>query len=182
MEPESKEPIYLESDKIYLTPFTRQHLENNNYLKWLNNLNTTKHLGLPDYMMPVSFKDLENYFEQNAFSRNNVLLAVIERETLEFIGTVRLAHINWISRVAVIGIMLGDDEKRGLGYASEMTKLIVDYAFNTLNLHKLTASAHNANLPSLKCFQRLGYIYAHDKGWGAPHRLYRSKSPQVNSA
>ena len=74
-----------------------------------------------------------------------------------FIGTVRVSHINWVSRVAVIGIMLGDVSKRGRGYAAEMTKLIVEYAFGVLNLNKLTASGHSSNIASLNCFKKLGF-------------------------
>ena len=54
--------------------------------------------------------------------------------------------------------MLGDDCIRGQGYAAEMTKLTVNYAFEVLNINKLTASAHSANIPSLKCFKRLGFM------------------------
>ena len=57
----------------------------------------------------------------------------------------------------MIGIMLGDISTRGRGYAAEMTKLTVDYAFEVLNINKLTATAHSTNLPSLKCFKRLGF-------------------------
>ena len=35
-------PIYLEGENIYLTPFTRDHLEMKDSWLWLDNLDTTK--------------------------------------------------------------------------------------------------------------------------------------------
>jgi len=154
---EPNKSVYLNGVNIYLTPFTREHLEDREYWVWMNTIDTTKHLGLPDYLMPVSFEELEEYFKQNAYSSNNILFAVVEKSSDKFIGTVRVSHINWVSRVAVIGIMLGDVSKRGRGYAAEMTKLIVEYAFGVLNLNKLTASGHSSNIASLKCFKKLGF-------------------------
>ena len=150
-------PIYLEGKNIYLTPFTRDHLEMKDYWLWLNNLDTTKNLGIHDYVMPVSFEKLTEYFDNNAFKANNILFAVMEKKSNKFIGTVRVSHINWISRTAVIGILLGDLSSRGKRFASEMTRLAVDYIFNVLNLNKITASAHSANIPSLKCFRGLNF-------------------------
>ncbi|MCH7786633.1 MAG: GNAT family N-acetyltransferase [Chloroflexi bacterium] len=152
-----EQPVFIAGERVYLTPFTRRHLEEPSYLRWMNDLETTKHLGLPDYLMPVSFQELESYFEQNSFSRNNAFFAVAEKSSDKFIGTLRVSHINWITRVAEIGIMLGDESVRGRGYASEMVQLAVDYAFDVLNMRKLVAGAHSENHASLRCFERLGF-------------------------
>jgi ribosomal-protein-alanine N-acetyltransferase len=150
-------PPFLHGKRVELEPFTQVHLEDPAYLKWLNDLETTKHLGLPGYLMPVSFEELARYYQQNVSSKNDLFFAVIETEMQKFIGTLRIAHIDWISRVAEIGIMIGETSARGHGYASEMVQLAVNYAFNTLNLRKLIAGAHSGNLASLRSFTRLGF-------------------------
>ena len=45
----------------------------------------------------------------------------------------------------------------GNGYASEAISLLTDFAFDTLNLHKLTAGCYEQNMGSLKTFQKAGF-------------------------
>ena len=148
---------YIDGSRVALVPFTREHLEHPAYLRWLNDLNTAKHLGIPSYVMPVARAELERYFLTNENSTNDVFFAVIEKSTTRFIGTLRVAHINWISRIGEIGIMIGAVEARGKGYANEMVELATRYAFQTLNLRKLVAGAHVENPASLKPFLRIGF-------------------------
>jgi len=148
---------FLRGSNVALVPFARQHLEDPAYLAWLNDLEVTKHLGIPTYLMPVSFDELQRYFEANAYHHSNILFAVLEEGSGRFIGTVRLSHINWVTQTAEIGVMLGDSHSRGKRYGSEMVELIVGYAFDQLNIRKLVAGSHAANKASLGCFLRLGF-------------------------
>jgi len=47
-----------------------------------------------------------------------------------------------------------EKEQWGKGYATEAISLVVNYAFNNLNLHRVTAGCTELNLGSLKAFQK----------------------------
>jgi len=42
-----------------------------------------------------------------------------------------------------------DDESRGKGYETKATSLMVDFAFNTLGMQKVTAKVLDENTPSI---------------------------------
>ena len=70
------------------------------------------------------------------------------------IGNIKLGPINWIYRIADIGVLIGEKDCWGEGYATEAIALIKEYAFNVLGLHKLTAGSIGLNEGSVKAFQK----------------------------
>lgn len=148
---------YLKGEKISLVPFTREHLENPKYMAWMNDVKLTSQLALGDYVMPVTFEQLDAYYSKNGLSRNGVFFAVHENKTNRFIGTAKLAHIDWLTRCGEFGRVLGDKDSQGKGYGTEIISLILDYAFNVLNLNKVAAGTHADNIAALKTYEKFNF-------------------------
>jgi len=74
----------------------------------------------------------------------------------EFIGTTRL-DINWIFRNAILSIMIGDTNHWGKGIGTEVIGIVKDYAFKTLNLHKLESGYLSGNIASQRIFEKNGF-------------------------
>lgn len=53
---------------------------------------------------------------------------------------------------------------RGLGYATEAARALLDYAFNKLNATKVIAQCDNRNIASEKVMKKLGMTLIDDKG------------------
>jgi len=68
------------------------------------------------------------------------------------VGTIDLFDYDPLHRRAGIGILINKAD-RGYGYASEALELLIDYAFNTLQLHQLYCNISADNEKSLKLFQ-----------------------------
>jgi len=81
-------------------------------------------------------------------------IARIEDDTV--IGTCTLAAISREHRRAELGYALGR-AYWGQGYASEAVRAIVQYAFDTLDLHRLEADVDPHNHASIRCLERLGF-------------------------
>ena len=148
---------YLTGEKIYLAPFTRRHLESEQYYRWMNSLKITSQFGMIEYLMPVSSKQLEAYYSTNAFSGHSILFAVHEKQSDKFIGTSKLGHLNWVSRCAEFGRVIGEKDMRSKGYGTEIIKLILEYAFLILNLNKVVAGTSVENIAALKTYEKFGF-------------------------
>jgi diamine N-acetyltransferase len=75
----------------------------------------------------------------------------------KLLGHVGLYKIDKIAKKTEVGILIADDESRGKGYGSKITNVMVDYAFNTLGLHKVTAEVIKENVPSVAMFKKCGF-------------------------
>ena len=74
-------------------------------------------------------------------------------DQLNTIGTIDLYDFEPAHRRAGVGVLIISEE-RGKGYASEALELLIDYAFNTLNLHQLFSHISSSNIVSLNLFAK----------------------------
>ncbi len=81
----------------------------------------------------------------------------IETKTGETIGTVALTDINEYHKIAEIGIVIGDKTWWGKGAATEVVRAIVDYAFDTLGLMRVSAEAEAGNIGIAKVLEGVGF-------------------------
>jgi [ribosomal protein S5]-alanine N-acetyltransferase len=73
------------------------------------------------------------------------------------IGTINLFQV---LRGSIQGAFIGyflDKEHNGKGYTTEAAKLVVDYAFHELNLHRIEAGVMPHNIGSIRVLEKAGF-------------------------
>lgn len=76
----------------------------------------------------------------------------------QIIGLINLDDVNGADRHAEIGIALTSDDRRGQGYAAEALRLMIDFAFLELDLHRLWARIIEGNNASIRLFKQVGFF------------------------
>lgn len=145
---------FLSGERICIRALERADLDGN-YLQWLNDYEVTKYLE--SGIFPNNMEAMERYFERIDQSPNDVMFAIIEKDNNKHIGNIKIGNINWVSRTADIGFLVGEKESWGKGYGSEAVKLAVDYCFNRLNLQKIIIGVVSINLASIRICEKLGF-------------------------
>ena len=74
-----------------------------------------------------------------------------------YVGNIRLSHIRWRHRRAEVAILIGRRDQWGKGIATEAIRLVTQFAWNRLDLHKLTAGIVAPNVGSRRAFEKAGY-------------------------
>lgn len=93
----------------------------------------------------------------DGFSRRALFQWGIARRTDDLvIGTCTLFHTDLDNRRAEIGYALRRDHW-GHGYMREALTALLDFAFNTLNLHRVEADVDPRNDSSVRTLERLGF-------------------------
>lgn len=75
------------------------------------------------------------------------------------IGTIHISEIEWNHRHAWISIGIGERTDRGSGLGQEALTLAIDFAFNDLNLHRLSLGVFGDNTPAIRLYERLGFTH-----------------------
>lgn len=88
----------------------------------------------------------------------NHMFAIRETKSKNLIGCIGLTYINWIYKNADLSIYIGEnnhyiDDKKAL----EATKIILDYGFNQLNLHKIWTEIYEFDNIKKNFFDMLGF-------------------------
>lgn len=145
---------YSEGKIIYLRE-VRESDVNDEYYNWLNDPEINQFLETRFY--PRSKNDILNYVRKMDGNPDEIFFAIYFKENDKHIGNIKLGPINWIHRRGDISLVIGNKEYWGKGFATEAIGLVIDFAFNVLNLHKLCAGYYESNIGSAKAFAKCGF-------------------------
>lgn len=73
------------------------------------------------------------------------------------VGFVALFGLEWGNRMAKMAIGIGDARFRGQGYGSEGMRLILNYAFWELNLHRVGLDVITYNHRAIALYEKMGF-------------------------
>lgn len=127
---------------------------NATYCSWLNDKETNRYLE--SRFNVWSLDTLKAYFLEK--ENNEIMLAIIDIKKNEHIGNIKISSIDLIHKRAELGLLIGNKEYWGKGVATEVIRLVTEYCFLDLKLHKVTAGAYAENKASIKAFLKNGFI------------------------
>jgi RimJ/RimL family protein N-acetyltransferase len=130
-------------DNVHFAAWT----QNDTYLRTMDN----------DPARPLS-AEAHAQWEQGFISAPDVFhfrLRTLADDTL--IGMVVLGGVQWTNQTAFLGINIGDTAYWGKGYGTDAMRLIVNYGFRELNLHRITSSTISYNIGSIRVHEKVGF-------------------------
>lgn len=144
--------VFRDGKRIYLRPILESDIPY--FLKWMNDEGLTKYLIV---YLPQTEASEKRWFERVTKSDTDIIFAIVEKSTDKLIGTMGLHNISWKDRTATTGAIIGEAEYWDRGYGTEAKMLLLNYAFNTLNLRKICSSVRDFNARSVKYQKKCGY-------------------------
>jgi UDP-4-amino-4,6-dideoxy-N-acetyl-beta-L-altrosamine N-acetyltransferase len=143
---------FLIGEKVYLRPL--QQSDAANFVKWLNHPDIQR---LTLRIRPLTLEEEADYMERMRQSTTDVALVIALKVNDLPIGMTGFRQIDWSSRHACFGIVIGETEHWGQGYGTDVTRLIVQYAFDTLNLNRVWLQVCEYNQRGIRCYERVGF-------------------------
>ncbi len=142
--------------KVTLLPFDQRWVET--VRRWVNLRDVRDGTGTEG---PVSDFEHRRWYE-SLMSDPKQRVFVIgfgEGEKADPVGLIGLKHVCERSRSAEYWIYIGAVEARGKGLAKEATELIIEFGFDTLNLHIVYLSVMETNTAALALYRKLGFFH-----------------------
>lgn len=146
-----QKPIFLEGRKVNLRPFTRTDIPT--LTRWINDPAVRDFLTA---ILPQTEKQEEEWFNKLGTDDKNIVLGIETKEGV-LIGSMGIHQINWKDRICTTGALIGEKEYWGRGYGTDAKMVLLDYIFNTLNLHKVCSAVIAYNKRSLHYSLHCGY-------------------------
>jgi RimJ/RimL family protein N-acetyltransferase len=144
---------FLEGDLVILRPLAVEDLEGD-YSRWLNDPEVNEHNS--HHVFPYSVAQAKHYIESVSGDKNNLVLAMVAKDSGKHIGNISLQKIDYISQNAEYAILLGDKDYWGKGIAFEASRLLVTHGFKALNLHRIYCGTSRTNVAMQKLAAKLG--------------------------
>jgi UDP-4-amino-4,6-dideoxy-N-acetyl-beta-L-altrosamine N-acetyltransferase len=140
----------LKGEKVSIRPITRD--DTDMVLSWRNS-DLVKQFFI--YRKDITREEHLSWFE-NKIEKGAVVQFIIEAEEGP-VGSVYIQNINKTHRNGEYGIFIGEPNALGKGYGTDAGRLILKYAFETLNLHKVYLRVIDNNIRAIKSYEKLGF-------------------------
>ena len=103
-------------------------------------------------------KKLEQMDKEMEVYKTHYHFSIRLRSDDRLIGFAAVRWIEWTHAIGWVSLGIGDSHDRRKGYGTETLELLLFYAFNELNLHRLGAEMAEYNLGARHLFERCGFI------------------------
>jgi RimJ/RimL family protein N-acetyltransferase len=153
---EPAEPLLnIVGERIALGPLRRELAPR--LLGWFNDFATTRALG--DIAPPWTAERLRVWFEMEDTTPDLFPFVIYARDGDDWqpIGTTALLDVDFRNGTAEFGIIIGEASARGQGYGTEVTRLMLDYAFSALGLHSVLLTVYSFQLAGQRAYTRAGF-------------------------
>lgn len=156
----AKKVTRLTGDQIYLRPLQLKHATEE-YLSWLNDSSTNQYLRTQQETMT----GLKKYLQER-IDRDDIFFAgIFDQVNDRHIGNVQL-EIDEAKKNGGMGIMIGNPAYRGKGIGTEVTRLVVRYAFNDRGLEEVWLKVKAKNLAGRRAYEKAGFkVIAEDSDY-----------------
>lgn len=147
--------MLFESSRVKLRKMTKEDTEL--YHKWRNDVEVmhSTNPSLDVYPMEET-KDFVDHVILGTHAGKSYIM--VEKGKESPIGIVALINIDYKNRNAECIIDIGEKEYWGKGYGSEGLKLLLDYAFYEMNLHRVYLKVFSFNDKAISLYNKIGFI------------------------
>ncbi len=146
----------LRGKSVLLRPVRRS--DTSCFLKWFNDPEVVQYI---DHYLPMTEMGEEKFIEELGTTRAKsdviFVIEVVEGASAKPIGNCGLHRISAKDHNAVFGIVIGEKDYWSKGYGLEAARLLINYGFQQLNLHRISSSALAYNERSIKLHKRIGF-------------------------
>ena len=144
----------MEGKLVRIRAYERSDLDD--VMKWVNDEEVVRNLAAP-MLYPLSHVAEENFLEANARDTGGDRTWAIETLAGEYLGGISLTTIDWINRSAQVGIVIGSKPHWGKGYGTDAMRVVLRFAFEKMNLHRVWLNVYDFNVRGIKSYEKCGF-------------------------
>lgn len=145
--------LVLNTERLVLEPLRLKHATEK-YVGWLNDPVVNKYLDSRGEQTLDSIKEFINYQIINKI----YIWAIIDKSLDIHIGNIKIDPINNVHKYGEYGILIGDKDYWGKGFAKEASEAVLNYFFEKNNyLRKINLGVIKNNTDALNLYYKLGF-------------------------
>jgi len=140
--------------RLYLRPM-RETDATETYCGWLNDPEVNQYLE--SRFERATVDSVREFIREKTGDEREPFFAIVLNDGDRHIGNIKLGPINPIHRFAEIGLLIGEKDCWGRGYAAEAIDAVTRHAFESLGLHRVSAGCYADNEGSARAFEKAGF-------------------------
>ncbi|MCK5827072.1 GNAT family N-acetyltransferase [Candidatus Bipolaricaulota bacterium] len=144
---------FIDGERLYLRPLEESDLDC--CMQWINDSELQTFLGRRHPMGRAQEKEwLAGQYKSEAHFN----LAIVLKDGDRHIGNCGFNTIDHANRSAEFGILIGEKDAWHQGFGPEAARLIVQYGFEELGLHRIELEVFSLNPRARKAYEKIGFV------------------------
>lgn len=150
----SSQPVrFLEGERVYLRPIEQGDAEG--YFHMLFNPEVRRLTGT---RQAFTLEGIQRYIDDKSSDASTVFLLIALSDNDEVIGDIVLQDVDSVNRNAGVRIAIFSEKHQSNGYGPEAMRLLLEYGFGQLNLHRIELEVFGYNERAMKAYEKVGFI------------------------
>jgi ribosomal-protein-alanine N-acetyltransferase len=146
--------LTLNTERLLLEPLSLKHATER-YVNWLNDPEVYKYLETRGGQTTESLKE----FITEQIDSKVCIWAIIDKSSNVHIGNIKIDPIHNTHKYGEYGILIGDKNYWGKGFAKEASKAVLSYFFTKKDyLRKINLGVVKDNVDAVILYHKLGFI------------------------
>lgn len=146
--------MFLTGEQIYYRPLATSDAEA--FYHWSCDREVVKY-SLSSLVHPKSQEDHRQWLAGLNQNKSSFDLGICCKESGRLIGYAGITSLSTLNRSGEYYLMIGDKDYWGKGIATEVTREITRYGFDSLGLHRIELTAFVENVGAVKAYEKAGY-------------------------
>lgn len=146
--------ILIKTERLIIKNLTVDELSSD-YLSWLTKKSNLRYIV--SAKQTKSLEDLKNYLKTQNDKKDVIFLGLFDRYTSLHIGNIKFEQVNLVKKYAVVGILIGNDNYKGIGIVGEVFANTFQFLNQKLDITKFLLGVNTNNIPAIKAYNRIGF-------------------------
>jgi [ribosomal protein S5]-alanine N-acetyltransferase len=126
------------------------------YLSWLHDTKAKQFIAFVDKEKDIS--DLKKYV-QSRIGRDDILfLGIFEKATQLHIGNIKFEPVDSALGYAIMGMLIGDPDYRGIGVAAEVLRTSAQWLQKYRQVSQIVLGVSLDNPEAIRAYEKVGFV------------------------
>jgi RimJ/RimL family protein N-acetyltransferase len=122
---------------------------------WMNDVDAAR---LDLAYRPTDWQAFKAWMDELSRTNSQILFAIRKLFEPQIVGFVIFKNIQFVHRSAEIGLRIGTESERSKGYGKRALALALTYAWNHLNLHRVSLTVFAHNTRAIAAYRAVGFV------------------------
>jgi len=125
------------------------------YLKWMQT--PSNNPFILSASLSYDLNQLKNFITTCNNRPDTILLGIFTKKNNVHIGNIKFDEVNLLNKLATLGILIGDKNYRGKGFAQEVIIASVLWLKDNCDIEKIKLGVDSKNLSAFNLYLKLGF-------------------------
>jgi RimJ/RimL family protein N-acetyltransferase len=144
--------VSLRNDTVTIGPLLPE--DTGPLVLWLNDVEAAR---LDLAYRPTDWMAFKTWLDELGRNNSQMVFAIRKLFEPQIIGFVVFKNIQFVHRAADVGVRIGAEAERGKGYGKRALMLALNFAWNHLNLHRVSLTVFAHNTRAIAAYRSVGF-------------------------